>query len=477
VAKKTSAEGQLRVRMYRVGFGDFFLFTVPSKAGPQHVLIDCGVTKGKTGTGDIGTIKAAVAHMAKETDRKLALIIVTHRHMDHIIGFSRCKDEFEQFEVGAIWMPVWETEYEDNVKKLQADLTALAFDAGTHLALAADDTPDRAELLAMLENATGHDFLAGGAFGIAGTGGGSNAASLALLKEGMGVKPTYYHKGQKAKLPQALVDAGLEAEILGPPPVDALAFMKLTDLKKGVGQYLEASERRPESDGGFLPFAERFTASPDDYPASAFREWRGAGPEPEALKKAVKVLQKAVDDAQPKVLLTAVKALDSFLNNQSLVVLFTFRDKKLLFAGDAQAGNWEYWLYDSDTPVKAPTGELSAQGAQVLGHLDFYKVGHHGSTNATPIAALEAMNKGFVALCSTQADAFGSVENDSEVPRIPLLAAMSDKATAVVRADQIAVTLAGSKAAAGGHLPKVPKELPKGRGELVVGSCYVDYLL
>ena len=47
--------------MYRVGFGDFFLITVPSKDGPQHILIDCGVTHGKTGKGDIATIKTAVA--------------------------------------------------------------------------------------------------------------------------------------------------------------------------------------------------------------------------------------------------------------------------------------------------------------------------------------------------------------------------------------------------------------------------------
>lgn len=479
MAKKASPEGPLRVRMYRVGFGDFFLLTVPSQAGPQHVLIDCGVTKGKSGTGDIGTIKAAVANMAQETGRKLALIIVTHRHMDHIIGFSRCKEEFEQFEVGAIWMPVWETEYDDKVKDLQAQLTALALDAGTHLALAADDTPDRAELLAMLENATGHDFLAGGGFGVAGTGGGTNAASLLLLKEGLKVKPTYYHKGQKAELPKALVDAGLEAEILGPPPVDELAFMKLKDLKKGVGQYLEASERRPGSDGGFRPFAERFTASPDDYPASAFREWAsrvaGAHPDHEALKKkAVKALQTAVDDAQPEVLLTAVKALDGFLNNQSLVVLFTFRGKKLLFAGDAQAGNWEYWLYDSDTPVKAPTGELGTQGTQVLGHLDFYKVGHHGSTNATPIAAVEAMNEDFVSMCSTQEGAFGSKKNQSEVPRIPLIDALADKSV-VVRSDQIAVKLEDGSVNPVPGSPKKPKK-PK-RGKFELGSCYVDYLL
>ena len=29
--------------------------------GPQHILIDCGVTPGKTKKGDIGTIKAAPA--------------------------------------------------------------------------------------------------------------------------------------------------------------------------------------------------------------------------------------------------------------------------------------------------------------------------------------------------------------------------------------------------------------------------------
>ena len=84
----------LRVRMYRVGFGDFFLMTVPSPQGPQHILIDCGVTPGTTHNGDIGTIKDAVADMAAETGGKLALIIMTHRHQDHIIGFSRCGDVF-----------------------------------------------------------------------------------------------------------------------------------------------------------------------------------------------------------------------------------------------------------------------------------------------------------------------------------------------------------------------------------------------
>jgi hypothetical protein len=173
--------------------------------------------------------------------------------------------------------------------------------------------------------------------------------------------------------------------------------------------------------------------------------------------------------------MTAAKQLDDFLNNQSLVVLFTWNGKSLLFAGDAQAGNWEYWLYDLDTPSTTTLGATpTAQGSAILRSLDFYKVGHHGSTNATPIAAVAGMGTGFAAMCSTQADSFGSVQNASEVPRGPLLDALGKKC-ALVRSDQIAVDVDGQTVPAAIDAPAtVPK--PQ-RGRYVVGSCYVDYLL
>src|SRR4051795_3831127 len=79
--KKSSAKkGELRIRMYRVGFGDFFLLTVPTADGPQHIVIDCGVTPGKTKKGDIGTIKDAVADMPAERGKKRARSSWTPRH-------------------------------------------------------------------------------------------------------------------------------------------------------------------------------------------------------------------------------------------------------------------------------------------------------------------------------------------------------------------------------------------------------------
>jgi beta-lactamase superfamily II metal-dependent hydrolase len=464
---RAGGNGELRVRMYRVGFGDFFLVTIPSNDGPQHILIDCGVTNGRTGKGDIGTIKAAVADMARETKSKLALIIVTHRHMDHIIGFSRCGEVFKEFKVEAIWMPYWETEYDAQIANFQSELTSLAVDVQSHLALAAGDTTAGDEMLAMLENATGN------VLGVAGTGGGTNAQSLALLKHGLGVQPKYYCKGDTAELPKALVDAGLTAEILGPPPKDATVFMRLKDLKKGVGQYLQAAEGGDDSKI-FRPFSESCKGAASDYPASAFREWAPRAPNvaPDFSKSYSASLEKAVQAAQPSVLLTAVKKLDDFLNNQSLVVLFTYRGKKLLFAGDAQAGNWEYWLYDGAKPTTTPGDKLGNEGANVLGELAFYKVGHHGSTNATPIVAVENINPGFAAMCSTQENSFGSVANNSEVPRQPLIQALRKKGS-VVCSNDVPVKLDNVEVPAAVDSAPLPK--PE-TGKFQVGDCFVDYL-
>src|SRR6185503_9730597 len=116
-AGRASAKG-LKVRMYRVGFGDFFLVTVPTSRGNQFILIDCGVFKGTSGTGDIGSIVAAVEDMYKTTKGKLALVIMTHRHADHIAGFS--KADFSKFEASLVWMPYWEKFNADKGKKSSA---------------------------------------------------------------------------------------------------------------------------------------------------------------------------------------------------------------------------------------------------------------------------------------------------------------------------------------------------------------------
>ena len=51
----------------------------------------------------------------------------------------------------------------------------------------------------------------------------------------------------------------------------------------------------------------------------------------------------------------------------SLNRLFTFGEKKLLFAGDAQGGNWEYWMYGG-SPTKTPSlDKIEKDSAAILG--------------------------------------------------------------------------------------------------------------
>ena len=88
--------------MYRVGFGDCFLLSLPTGKKDsdeyQHFVIDCGVH----GKGNIGTIERAVENIAEVTGGNIAAVIATHSHQDHISGFS---ERFSDFEIGEVWLP------------------------------------------------------------------------------------------------------------------------------------------------------------------------------------------------------------------------------------------------------------------------------------------------------------------------------------------------------------------------------------
>lgn len=497
-AGRASAKG-LKVRMYRVGFGDFFLVTVPTSRGDQFILIDCGVFKGTSGTGDIGSIVAAVDDMFKTTKGKLALVIMTHRHADHIAGFS--KADFSKFEASLVWMPYWEKFNADKGKKsnaksfaangdqnlaadganlseqedeneafnLQLDINSLAANLAMQFGSRTD--PDAQEALAQLGNATGIEDFNAVASGKKKTGGG-NAAALETLKTHLGdhgKKVRYYAAGDEPELPDEL--KGLTATILGPPPKKAKAFLALTDLKKGVGQYLDSMTDGDEGRKPIEPFPQEWTANLE-------RDYR-----PQDLHgKEIRYDQaiKAVENSQPDMLAAAAAKIENFLNNQSLVVLFEFGGKKLLFAGDAQAGNWEYWLFKMSEPIKDPTkaGDIVEESKELLQTIDFYKVGHHGSTNATPIQMVETAtdrpvgSKGFVSMCSTEDDVYGNRDKSTEVPRTLLMDALA-KGSCLVRSDAIPISIKDPKlsvaARKGVRLPK-----PQA-GTIKKTNLYIEY--
>jgi glyoxylase-like metal-dependent hydrolase (beta-lactamase superfamily II) len=77
--------------------------------------------------------------------------------------------------------------------------------------------------------------------------------------------------------------------------------------------------------------------------------------------------------------------LDSDTNNTSLVLAFELPDAErriLLFAADAQVGNWLSWS-KQPYPAEIRPGETQQTSRELLARTVFYKVGHHGSHNAT----------------------------------------------------------------------------------------------
>jgi hypothetical protein len=460
--------------MYRVGFGDFFLVIVPTSKGDSHILIDCGVFKGTSGTGDIGSIVEAVEDMFKTTNGHLALVIMTHRHADHIAGFSKA-ERFKDFTASMVWMPYWEQFNDDKDKgaahSLQLDIHELAENLAMQFRGRADD--DAKEALAQLGNATGIEDFSAAAKSKKRAGG--NAVALELLKTHLGSNGKnvrYYAAGDKAELPDEL--EGLKATILGPPPEKARAFLALMDLKKGVGQYLDSITETDTGPATIQPFPREWT---DDvmklYPTKDIRGY----------SIDYKQFIQDVNNAQPDMLVAAASKIENFLNNQSLVVLFEFDGKKLLFAGDAQGGNWEYWLFKTDAPQKDPTkaGDIIETSKELLQTIDFYKVGHHGSTNATPIQAVEAAiarsksSKGFVSMCSTEDGVYGNPKKETEVPRTKLMEVLGAD-SCLVRSDAIAITITDANNKKKTIAARKGVELPKPKvGKLNTAELYLEY--
>lgn len=378
----------IRVRMYRVGFGDFFLFSLNTQNGVKHILIDCGVH-----ACDIHTINIAVAQMAKDTGGNLSLVIMTHRHADHISGFAKCKDVFSKFTVEQVWMSWFEDPNDDQAAKFQRSLAMVA--QQLKMALAARNSPEDDELDFMAENVIGEPLPLSAAGGASG----SNDVALKVLHGGFkNIAPVAYYKaGDTPTLPKDLVDAGLTAQILGPPH-----DLTLVGQMSGKNEeYLAVND--PAVATPIEPFDKAFRINGAKYSSDAFHYYGRTE------------IEKAVSDSQPDMLAAKARQADNTLNNQSLVVLFTFNKKQLLFAGDAQWGNWENFLYGGKIGTGRTT--LTDTSRSILASLDFYKVGHHGSTNATPKDALNAMREGCVAMVSTQPGCYGKESSGTEVPR------------------------------------------------------------
>ncbi|MBS1793870.1 MAG: hypothetical protein JSS81_08445 [Acidobacteria bacterium] len=436
----------IRIRMYRVGFGDCFLLSLPVGKGTdgeyRHFVIDCGVH----GKGNIGTIERVVENIFEVTGGRLAAVIATHSHQDHISGFSK---RFSDFEIGEVWLPWCENPQDELAlkwSKKQAELAAALerhFAAQAFAGRAEATTKTREKALAALVNLNSGETalglltaLRGGAPAAAAAAGlTSNKKALELLRGGfhVGAKVGYFEGGQT--LADAAGVTGLEVRVLSPPRDEK--FLARMDPPKDQRYLRLDAAGAVVADNALEPFPKKWKMVFD-----------AQNPPPLTVDEEKRLGDFLNDDGLDNLAF----ALDAAKNNTSLVTLFIYRGHHLLFPGDAQYGNWQFWI---DTV-----------GADILPQIDFLKVAHHGSHNAMPKAALENMATGkFAAMVSTQSEPWDSI------PRVPLMERLSEQtADKVVRSDWL--KLPGAPDPLPETAPPEPAALPAG---FTQGELWYDY--
>jgi hypothetical protein len=350
-----STRRRIRIRMYRVGFGDCFLVSLfGGEGGSHHLLFDCGVHP----AGDLRKLPLVIDNIAEETGRQLALIVASHAHEDHIAGFGRHGDLFERFTIGQVWLPWSEKPGDELAIRLRRRQAATFAMLDDHFRA----SPPSAAAAAALEN----------------VGFGRNQRSLDNLRRGFGTTAKIEFVKADPTFSADLGVPGLTLRVLGPS-------QKEDDLKR----------MNP-------PKAERFLRlGPDGQveAANVLHPFSGAelGREEYGGLPLTDDGEKQLRDRATGSLESLAFVLDQALNNTSVVVLVSYFGHNLLFPGDAQFGAWKQWMEQPD-------------GEEILADLDFYKVSHHGSENATPKSALGHMRSaGVAAMVSTQGTPWPSI--------------------------------------------------------------------
>ena len=413
----------VRIRMYRQGLGDCFLLSFPCREGASaseyHLLIDCGVFLG----GDPARVIAAANDIYTLTGGHLDLVVGTHEHWDHLSGFNQAREVFDRFQIDNVWL-AW-TEDPNNVtaqglrQERGARLAGLraAVAQMTDRAAATSTQEDDAEVEGIRQVLAffGEDPGIAAGLGAAGqasgqTGRRTTADAMRYLASRHDAAVHYCYPNRDAPHSLDGVD-GVRVYVFGPP--EELKLLKMSDPTQtghetygmtasgvetsflaAVGMSGQASPYHQVKELCF-PFDRYYQIPLDEarHPQSDpfFRQHYG-------FKKDPANDWRRIDNDWLNVTSSLALSLDSDTNNTSLVLAFELGEpgqgKALLFAADAQVGNWLSWQGLS-WQVGAANGQAqTVTAADLLKRTAFYKVGHHGSHNATLQAAgLERMTR------------------------------------------------------------------------------------
>ncbi len=370
--RRTSANPQgsssyrAKVRMYRQGLGDCFLISLPRSDSdrPYRVLIDCGVILGEVWLGWTENRNDPLTQKLK-AQRDAALASLR-------LGLSRLQlagDEpaAEAVELGGL-----------------LEFFGAAKGASTEDALAS-----------VREMSSNLRFCL--------------PSDAPVEPSGTGARFYVLGPPHDEKLLRKINPSARDKETYG------LAVDGFQLFMAGAGTALDSNDRGRPFDGQYeIPFsyAKEMAFFQQQYwtPADATDNWR------------------LIDSDWLGGSTELALQLDSLTNNTSLVLAIELADGDvLLFAADAQVGNWLSWQ-----GLEWEVGGKKVTGPDLLKRTIFYKVGHHGSHNATlRDKGLEQMEKLRVAMIPVD-QAMAKKKHWDHMPLDELVAALNEKAKGLV---------------------------------------------
>ena len=420
----------LTIRAYQVGFGDCFLLTFHYAQADRHVLIDFGSTyKPKKHKGTLKQLMLDVARdIAAECGNKLHAVVATHRHRDHISGFTTgtetreaAGDIIARCQPDVIIQPWTEDpDAQPDARRPTRDLSprqgflaalnhmhsvaAASLREARSLRRAARLNPSlRLRDLRQLRFLGDDNKLANR----------SAIENLIGMSRREGARAFYVYYGSRSGLEEVL--PGVKTYVLGPPTLEQLPKVRsMADTSPEYWELQAAAGNRAFATSGAVLFPEAPLHPQEGNP-------------PPHMRWFIRHMQ-AVRSEQ---LLGIVRELDDYLNNTSLILLFKVGGQKFLFPGDAQIENWSYALFDAPN-----SAQNSARTRRLLSEVNLYKVGHHGSLNATPRTlwnyfanrSTEDKTGRLQTLVSTMTgNPHGHEDRNTEVPRRTLVKALKNE--------------------------------------------------